>query len=218
VAVRRRGAAWLAVAALLAAGGALAQKEVVKKFDVKKADDGAKLLVSVDYHDIFDAKSAAKLSSGLPTTVLLRLALRREGEKSPLRMSLRSCKVIYDIWEENYIVTVGTAGKEKTKKLATQAETVKLCAGVKDFPFPVAGAAPGEYRFAAVVDLNPLSQEVLEAMRGWLKRPLGDSGLLGPGDSFFGSFVAIFVNEKIEPSEKMIKLKSQKFKLGGGWN
>jgi hypothetical protein len=90
---------------------------------------------------------------------------------------------------------------------------MKLCGSVKNMPFPVESVENGIYRFATVVDLNPISKEVLEAMRDWLKRPLGDSGHLNPADSFFGSFITIFVNEKLEPSEKTLTFESQKFKL-----
>ncbi len=80
-------------------------------------------------------------------------------------------------------------------------------------PLLVEGVGEGIYRLAAVAELNPMSKEILEAMRNWLKRPLGESGKLNPADSFFGSFIAIFVNEKLEPSEKTMTFESQKFKI-----
>ena len=209
--------AW-GVAVLVAALGAsvlcLGLDVIEKKFDLSKKKGEKKLLVSFDYSEIFDDKSKKKLSSGLPTVVLMRLFLHPEGEKKPVSMTLRRCKIIYDIWEEHYIVTISTAGKKtKTKKIKNRADTARTCSSVKKLPYAVDDVKEGNYVFAAVIDRNPLSREVLEAMRNWLKRPLGDSGHLNPADSFFGSFITIFVNEKIEPSEKMIKVTSQKFKI-----
>lgn len=201
---------------LIMAGGVMlsfAKSKSERTFEVKQTKDEKALIVSFDFSDIFNKKSRKKLSNGLPTVVLLRLYLHAEGKKKPISMKLRKCKVIYDVWEEHYITTIETEGKKKTKKLESKEKTIKLCSSVKKMYYSPGNLKGGVYRFAAVVDLNPLSKEVLEAMRSWLKRPLSDTGHLNPADSFFGSFITIFVNEKIEPSEKTIKFKSQKFKL-----
>jgi len=211
----RRHRGLLLLAAVLAGGilTAMADSSKQREFDLTKDKEEKTILVSFDYTDIFDDKSKKKLSSGLPTTVLMRLYLHADKKKKPLSMRMRTCKVLYDVWEEHYIVAVSTEGSKKTKKLSSRTDAVKLCGSVKKLPFPAKDVPGGVYRFSVVVDLNPLSKEVLEAMRKWLKRPLGDTGHLNPADSFFGSFIAIFVNEKIEPSEKTIKFESQKFKI-----
>lgn len=190
-----------------------AKSKKERQFELKKKKGEKILLVSFDYSDIFDKKAKKKLSNGLPTVVLLRLYLHAHKKKKPKSMRLKQCKVIYDVWEEHYIVTISTEGKKKTKKIHSKDKIIKLCSSVKNMPYPVGDVKEGVYKFAAVVDLNPLSKEVLDAMRNWLKRPLGDSGHLNPADSFFSSFITIFVNEKIEPSEKTIKFKSQEFKI-----
>lgn len=189
-----------------------AKRKNIKNFIIKKQKNDT-LLLSFDYTEIFTKKAIEKLSSGLPTVVLLRVYLKKEGKKKPIRMAIRNCKVVFDIWEENYLVEVKTTGSSKTTSVSAKREAMKMCASVTDFPFLIAGVKEGEYRFAGVCDLNPISKEVLKAMRRWLNRPLGTGGKLSPGDSFFGSFVTIFVNEKIEPSEKTIKFESQKFEI-----
>ena len=206
----------LALVLLLLAGMTLLAQAAKKKertFTLTTIKEDRTVLATFDYTDIFDTKARKNLSSGLPTTVLMRLYLQKEGSKKPISMRLRTCKVLYDVWEEIYLVTVSTEGSKKTRKLGSKDDAVNLCGSVKKLPFPAGDVKKGVYRFNAVVDLNPLSKEVLEAMRNWLKRPLGDSGYLNPADSFFGSFIAIFVNEKIEPSEKTLKFQSQAFKI-----
>ena len=65
------------------------------------------------------------------------------------------------------------------------------------------------YFVAAIVEVNPMSREVLAEVRRWLRRPSG--GHEGGSESFFGSFVSIFVNNKVRRSERTWKIRSQLF-------
>ena len=84
------------------------------------------------------------------------------------------------------------------------------------FPFAGAGAgaAPGgRYVVAFRGDLNPISQDLLAEVRRWLVQPSRGQRRLAAGDSFFGSFVSIFVNPRIEDSERQVRFVSQPFSL-----
>ena len=50
-------------------------------------------------------------------------------------------------------------------------------------------------------------------VRRWLVQPARGQRRLGAGDSFFGSFVSIFVNPRIEDSERQVRFVSQPFAL-----
>ena len=50
-------------------------------------------------------------------------------------------------------------------------------------------------------------------VRRWLVQPARGQRKLGAGDSFFGSFVSIFVNPRIEDSERQVRFVSQPFVL-----
>ena len=50
-------------------------------------------------------------------------------------------------------------------------------------------------------------------VRRWLVQPARGQRRLGAGDSFFGSFVSIFVNPHIEDSERQVRFVSQPFAL-----
>jgi hypothetical protein len=50
-------------------------------------------------------------------------------------------------------------------------------------------------------------------VRRWLVQPARGQRKLGAGDSFFGSFVSIFVNPHIEDSERQLRFVSQPFAL-----
>jgi hypothetical protein len=62
--------------------------------------------------------------------------------------------------------------------------------------------------------LNPISEDLLIEVRRWLVQPARGQRRLGAGDSFFGSFVSIFVNPRIEDSERQVHFVSQPFALG----
>jgi hypothetical protein len=62
-------------------------------------------------------------------------------------------------------------------------------------------------------DLNPISEELVTNVRRWLSRPSG-RGKTGSGDNFFGSFVSVFVNPRIEDSERLVQIVSQTFTCG----
>jgi hypothetical protein len=52
-------------------------------------------------------------------------------------------------------------------------------------------------------------------MRRWLSHPSG-RGRAGSGDSFFGSFVSVFVNPRVDDSERLLQVVSQSFVLPAG--
>jgi hypothetical protein len=62
-----------------------------------------------------------------------------------------------------------------------------------------------------LIELNPLSSSTLARIRRWLARPRGDYNV--EGKSFFGSFVSLFVNDRIGAAERVLRLRSQEFEL-----
>jgi hypothetical protein len=208
----RRRLAGLVLVLALAAPAAAAEQDAVRKLGLSVKDDD--LLVSFGYTDIFDAESKAKLTSGLPTTVLMRMSLTPAKKKTPLSFTLRNASITYDLWDEVFHVVVEVPG-EKTKKVVLDdaSEAVKLAAKVKKHPISIEDVPPGAYRLRVRVDRNPVSKEVLKGMRSWLSRPVGSTGRLRPGDSFFGSFISFFINKKLQKAEKTKQFRSQKFSL-----
>ena len=59
------------------------------------------------------------------------------------------------------------------------------------------------------VELNPVSDQTLTEVRRWLTQ--GSGGGLDRGGAFFGSFVSVFVNPKIPPADRVIRIRSQPF-------
>jgi hypothetical protein len=172
-----------------------------------------KLLISVGVPDIIQPSDTQRLSSGFATRVLIRVALFREGNREAVTTSYRLADIVYDLWEEKFRIQRSDArGVIDQRDAATAREAISLAADLIQFPIVDLGRlVPGEsYRMSFSTDLNPLSPDVVAELRRWLARPQGQ-GRLAPGDSFFGSFVSIFVNPHIEDSERRIQFVSQSF-------
>lgn len=171
---------------------------------------GGKFGVSVGVTDIIQP-SDPRLTSGFATRVLIRVALFREGTSQAVATTYRLSDIVYDLWDERFRVQRRDArGVLDQRDAGSAQEAVELAANLIRFPVTDLGRLfPGErYRLSFSTDLNPISQDVIAELRRWLARPPGQ-GRLAPGDSFFGSFVSIFVNPHIEDSDRRIQFVSQ---------
>jgi hypothetical protein len=172
-----------------------------------------RLAVSVGVTDIVQPADEQHLTSGFATRVLIRVALFREGTREAVATTYRLADIVYDLWEEKFRVQRSDArGVLDQRDAATAKDAISLAADLIQFPVTdLARMIPGvSYRLSFSTDLNPLSPDVVAELRRWLARPQGQ-GRLAPGDSFFGSFVSIFVNPHIEDSERRIQFISQSF-------
>ena len=68
-------------------------------------------------------------------------------------------------------------------------------------------AAGQPYFLGVVVDVNPVSPEMVDQMRRWMSRPTGATGIT-PTDSLFGSFVQLFARQ-IATSDKTLTFRTQ---------
>jgi hypothetical protein len=218
---RRRNPRLIPAALLAAALGSLiapaARAEPIPRRQTGIGRRDGNLIVSVGLQDLFSPVERARLSSGFATRILIRVHLRREGAPDPVAVAFQRAEIVYDLWDERFRVRV-TAGPGSERSIETTSIDQAIAAATALLRFPVAPLGvlqPGErYVVAVRGDLNPLSPELLAEVRGWLREPTGRErrpGAGGGGDSFFGSFVTVFVNPQIEDSERQIRFLSQTF-------
>ena len=170
------------------------------------------LLVSVSFNDLFDARARQKLDSGFWNRVVVRINTRRVGQDRPVALAARTCRVRREIWEEHYEVQVEDHTGRTSKRIGTAAEAIAQCAALKRFPAAsLTALQSGQHHVEVIAELNPMSQELLEKVRRWIRSPQGGHRHLGQGSNFFGSVVSIFVNTKIGRSDRMLHLRSQAF-------
>jgi hypothetical protein len=203
--------------ALLGAGQALAAPPAVRTAGIARKGD--RLVVSVGLQDLFAPRDVERLLSGFSTRVLIRVALLRDGGDEPVAQAMRLAEIVYDLWDEKLRVrsSTGKSGVAETQVVSTPKAAVDLATSLVGFPLIELGRLdPGaNYHLSLRADLNPISEELVSNMRRWLSHPSG-RGRSGSGDSFFGSFVSVFVNPRVDDSERLLQVLSQSFVPPGG--
>ncbi|HXK21027.1 MAG TPA: hypothetical protein VNG33_24620, partial [Polyangiaceae bacterium] len=183
--LRRRGfwrALALTVALLLALPAtAYAQAKAVPTRDVLfEWDAEAKLLyLSTGFREVIDPELQAKLSRGLPTTIVLTAAIYRAGAGStqPLSTTAHTCKVTWHVWEEAYRVEITRPGGSQVRWTTTVEGVLRRCAEVRRLLAGTAQQIPVNTPLfcSAKVQVNPLSPEVMQKLKLWVLRPSGTS-------------------------------------------
>ncbi len=167
--------------------------------------------LTVSFRDAVDAEIAKKLQSGLPTVVTMRGYLFRESGGDPIALTAKSCRIVYDLWDEVFRIQLVQPGGP-TSAVAVNVEGVlRNCCEAKKLPLLDRSLLRegARYFVAALVEVNPVSQEMLDRIKRWVTRPNG-SNAIGPGDSLFGSFVGLFV-ARIGDADKKIAFRTQAF-------
>lgn len=201
----------LVMAALLA--GAVALAGPVQR-RVGLSTSGTTIRASFSYRDVFTKQVRKKLGSGLPVRVVVQLALERKGKDRPYSYWARSVEVVYDLWEEDYVVTMEDDRGRRRTRVATLEEAVNVCGVLwRVRAASTEALKPGIYRFRVLAEVNPVSKEMVENIRRWLSRPAGGQGSEARSN-FFGSFVGIFVDRRIGEADKSVAFVSQWFQVG----
>lgn len=167
--------------------------------------------LTVSFRDVIDAEIAKKLQSGLPTVVTMRGYLFRESGGDPIALTAKSCRIVYDLWDEVFRIQLAQPGGP-TSAVAVNVEGVlRNCGEAKKLPLVDRALLGSSMRYfvAMLVEVNPVSPEMLERIKRWVTRPNG-SNAIGPGDSLFGSFVGLFV-ARIGDADKKLAFRTQAF-------
>ncbi len=171
--------------------------------------DKTLLRASFSYRDALPQPIVDKLSNGLPTVIAMRAYVLREGDATPIALAVRSCRVVYDLWDEVYRIRVTSPGGERDLAVINVEGVMRQCAEARDLPVAdkslLKAGAP--HFLGVIVDVNPVSPEMLEQMRRWVSRPTGSTGI-GPSDALFGSFVGLFVRS-IGTADNTLRFRTQ---------
>lgn len=173
--------------------------------------DGKHVLMGVSFRDVVDAEISKKLASGLPTVIVLRAWLFREGGTDPVALTAKTCKIVYDLWDEVYKLQITQPGGQTDTVAVNQEGVLRQCAEAKKLRLAERSELDSNTRFfvAALVEVNPLSQETLDRIKRWVTRPNGTQST-SKGDSLFGSFVGLFVT-RINDADRKLSFRTQAF-------
>jgi hypothetical protein len=213
--VMRRGSALGALVLTLLAStpkAALADDPLPFRQAALAFDEKQTLRVSVGYRDVVDAATVAKLMGGLPTTIVMRAYVFREAGGAPLAAAFKTCRVIFDLWDEVYRIEIAQTGLGDVITASPTLEGVlRRCAEADRLAVIGRSVLPAntQYYLAGMVEVNPVSPDMLERIKRWVSRPSGTS-TSAPGDALFGSFVGLFV-ARIGVADRQVAFRTQSF-------
>jgi hypothetical protein len=211
--VRARLPRLVAALLLLVPVFAHAQARTVQTRDVLfEWDAEAKVLyLSAGFRDVIDPELQAKLSRGLPTTIVLTAAIYRAGVvgTTPLSTTAHTCKVTWHVWEEAYRVEINRPGGSQVRWTTTVEGVLRRCAEVRRLLAGTAQQIPAQTALicSAKVQVNPLSPEVMQKLKLWVLRPSG-TGTAAPSDALFSTFTGLFL-QRVGEAERELKFNSR---------
>jgi len=174
-------------------------------------DAEAKLLyLSIGFRDVIDPELQAKLSRGLPTTIVFTAAIYRGGTSTqPLSTTAHTCRVTWHVWEEAYRVEITRPGGSQVRWTTTVEGVLRRCAEVRRLIAGTAQQIPVNTLVfcSAKVQVNPLSPEVLQKLKLWVLRPSG-TGTAAPSDALFSTFTGLFL-QRVGDAERELKFNSR---------
>ena len=186
----------------------LAQRQATYTWE--KQEKGPDLLLaSFSFVDIVDAPIRQKLSSGLPSTIVMRAYVLREGEADPVALAARTCRVAYDLWDEVYRLKISGPGGERDTAALNIEGVMRQCFEARKVTLADRSllTAGKPHFLGVIVEVNPVNAQMVEQMRKWVSRPAGSTGI-GPGDALFGSFVGLFVRQ-LGTADRTLRFRTQ---------
>jgi hypothetical protein len=198
-----------AVLVLLVAVTARADDDVPEGVKMRFIERGTDLTASVKVQKLFDEGSYQALSSGFPSQIVVNTFVYPKDEREPIAGRQQIRTVVYDLWDENYVIRLDPSAKPITVK--HQSEALKLLTSVDDMPIAHLADLPYEdiFYLRMTVLLNPVDKKTLAEVQRWLTQ--GTGGGLDRGGVFFGTFVSVFVHPKIAAADRVLELESQPF-------
>jgi hypothetical protein len=197
------------VAALALASVARADDDTVDQVHMQFVEHGDDLVVSTKIQKLFDGASYAALGTGFPSTIVINTFVYPQDGKEPIAAQKVVRSVVYDLWDETYVVQLETSAKPV--KVKFQSEALKLLTTIDNLPVARLADLPYQDVFYLRMNvlLNPVDKKTLAEVQRWLSQ--GTGGGLDRGGVFFGSFVSVFVHPKIADADRVLQLQSQPF-------
>ena len=167
--------------------------------------------MTVKWRDVVNTDIRRKLLSGLPTVIVTRAYVFVEGKAAPVALSVKTCRVVYDLWDEVFRIRMKHGGHARDTVAVNVEGVLRRCAEARRMAVvKMKVMSPKKPHFVGVlVEVNPLSKAMMERIRRWVSRPHG-AGAVGPGDSLFGSFVGLFIT-KVPDADRMLAFRTQVF-------
>ena len=188
-----------------------AEAQTLPRRSVRFASYKDWVVMDAAWRDAVDAVIEKKLLSGLPTVIAARAYLFAEGGSEPVSLSVKTCRVVYDLWDEVFRIELRQEGAARNTVAVNVEGVLRRCAQGQRLPLAAVAGLPAGLRYFAgvLVEVNPVSKEMLERIRRWVTLPRG-AGAVSVGDSLFGSFVGLFVTH-LPAADRTVRFRTQSF-------
>ncbi|MBN2495841.1 MAG: hypothetical protein JXR96_14720 [Deltaproteobacteria bacterium] len=186
------------------------------KRDVKVERLSGRLVLSLDFPEVFSDRFRRRLSSGFTSRLLVKVEM--QGRKKGARvLGLLQYTILYDIWDERFNVRISSAGSQRDLQVRTMEELIARCGSVRRMPLELEPDldVADHYRTQVRIEVNPASPEERRKVREYLANPDGRS-TVGSQRSFFGSFSRIFVRERDIQADAVYTYRSSDVSLPSG--
>lgn len=188
-----------------------------KRFKYKVArfvESKGVIYMNVSFPELFTKKLKKKIKSGFVQTIMVRVTLRDALTKERLVRTVWTCTLVYDLWEKRYLVRVADTVKSSTYKVEKPKDAIKRSTTIHRIPL-IDGKKIETSRYYYVglrILYNPMSKQLIKKVKRWLKSPReGGHDRMLESSSFFGSSLSFFVNPRISPAERLLRLRTQYF-------
>lgn len=211
--LRRTGRAALAALAL-AAGPAPAAEPA--PLAVQLSSRGGRLTATVDLATAFPPSLEHEVANGLTNYVAVYVAVLPIRGGRPALLYGRVVEILYDVWEENYAVTVKDPHVPQGVRLVLPdfAALRRFLSEERDLDLgPLALLPAGGFVVEARVEVNPLSSEQLQRTREFIANPSGGARGTGGSRSVLGAMASFLLREP-DPGSDVVLLRSRQ--LGPG--
>ncbi len=173
--------------------------------------DKALLRASFSYRDVLTPVLSSKLSNGLPNVLAMRAYVFEAGGANPIALAAKTCTVSYDVWDEIYRIKLTSPEGSRDTAAVNLDGVLRLCSEARDLPIADRALMKEGVRhfLAVIVDMNPVSGEMLTQLQKWVQRPMGSTAIAA-GNALFGAFVGLFVRN-IGASDRTLQFRTQSF-------
>ena len=170
--------------------------------------------MTVSWRDAVDGRIRRQLVSGLPTVIAMRAYVFPSGGSEPISLSVKTCRVVFDLWDEVFRIDLRQGGQRRDKVAVNVEGVLRRCGEAGGMPVVLLRdvRATERYFVGVLVEVNPVSKETLERIKRWVALPKG-AGAVGPGDSLFGSFVGLFVTH-VPAADRTLTFRTPSFARG----
>lgn len=175
--------------------------------------DGETLRLSVVLAGLFDAPLHRRLTSGLTTTLHLKVVVHEHASDDTRGVTWRMARARWDLWDETLTATLQTPDGAETRAFPTVEAFVAAFATFAAEPVATGVALdPTVYRVAVTLQVNPMTAERLAQARRWLTFDGAGSDPDLLSRSLFGSVLQLFDNLRAGEAERTLRAGGHPFR------